>query len=44
MKALQKEYVDRLEIIRGAIQGSDELAAYLDTEEEEEYLKLQEKF
>jgi len=44
MKALQKEYVDRLEIIRGAIQGSEELAAYLDSEEEEDYLKLQEKF
>ncbi|MBK8505009.1 MAG: hypothetical protein IPL46_24035 [Saprospiraceae bacterium] len=44
MKTLQKEYIDRLEIIKDAIQDSDELVAYLDAEEEEDYLKLQEKY
>lgn len=44
MKTLQQQYIDRLEIIRDAIQDSEELAAYLDAEEEEDYLKLQDKY
>lgn len=44
MKKLQAEYIERLETIKDAIQESDELAAYLDAEEEEDYVKLQDKY
>lgn len=44
MKTLQDKYVERLETIKDAIQESDELTAYLDAEEEEDYVKLQDKF
>lgn len=44
MKTLQDQYIERLETIKDAIQESDELAAYLDAEEEEDYIKLQDKF
>ncbi|NND32679.1 MAG: hypothetical protein HKN76_08820 [Saprospiraceae bacterium] len=44
MKKLQKQYIDRLEEIKAAIQESEELAAYLDDEEESDYQKLQEKY
>ena len=44
MKTLQTKYIERLEIIKDAIQDSEELVAYLDAEEEADYLKLQDKY
>lgn len=44
MKPLQKKYIDQLEEIKSAIQESDELATYLEEEEEGDYMKMQEKF
>lgn len=44
MKKLQKQYIDRLEVIKEAIQTSDELASYLEEEDEADYLKIQEKY
>ena len=44
MESLDKVYVSRLDEIKSAVQGSDQLAAYLDTEEGDEYLELRRAF
>jgi hypothetical protein len=44
MHSLDSKFSKRLTSIAKAIQGSDELAAYLDTEEADEYKALQEAF
>ncbi len=44
MYTLDKEYKDRLEEIKVEIQSSEELARYLDAEEEEDYAKLQDLY
>lgn len=44
MQELDADYLDQLEVIAGEIQDSDELASYLEEEEEEFYLRLKEMF
>ncbi|MEN0003158.1 MAG: hypothetical protein AAF798_03405, partial [Bacteroidota bacterium] len=44
MLELDKEYLEQLEGLAGEIQGAEELSAYLDTEEEEDYMRLKESF
>lgn len=44
MYELDANYLDQLEIIASEIQESDELASYLEEEEEEFYLRLKEMF
>ncbi|NND08121.1 MAG: hypothetical protein HKN87_17210 [Saprospiraceae bacterium] len=44
MKSLDKEYIDRLEEIKAALQTSPELEQYLSEEEPEDYNKMQDKF
>lgn len=44
LQELKEEYLERLEQIAQEIQGSDELAIYLDTEEEEDYNRLKEMY
>lgn len=44
MYELDKKYLERLEVLAGEIQESEELATYLDTEEEEDYARLKEMF
>ncbi len=44
MKTLQEQYIERLEIIKDAIQDSEELTSFLEAEEEDDYLKLQDKY
>ncbi len=44
MEGLLKQYKDQLDQIGEAIQNSNELTAYLDSEEEEDYLALKEAF
>jgi len=44
MEDLLQQYKSRLDEIKAAIQGSEELQAYLDEEEEEQYKLLIEKF
>ena len=44
MKALSDHYMETLEYLAGEIQESDELATYLDTEEEDDFNVLKELF
>ena len=44
MEAIDNKYAIELESIKGAIQSSDLLAAYQDSEEEEDYLALRSEF
>ncbi len=44
MESLDQLYIDRLDEIKSAVQGSDQLAAYLETEESDEYLELRRAF
>lgn len=44
MQALDSQYSKRVEEIKKAIQGSEELSTYLENEEVEDYKTLQEKF
>jgi hypothetical protein len=44
MLDLEKKYADVLETLAGQIQESEELAAYLEEEEEDDYIQLKEKF
>lgn len=44
MEALDTKYVIELDSIKGAIQSSNLLAAYQDTEEEEDYIALRSEF
>lgn len=44
MYELDQKYIDKLEEIAGEIQESDELAKYLETEEDEDYLLLKEMY
>lgn len=44
MQELDADYLDQLEVIAGEIQDSEELASYLEEEEEEFYLRLKEMF
>ncbi|MBR9922571.1 MAG: hypothetical protein GYB31_17175 [Bacteroidetes bacterium] len=44
MQPLDKEYSDELKKVADAIQASDELAKYLEEEEEADYLALREKY
>jgi hypothetical protein len=44
MQDLESKYIDTLEEIAGAIQESDELARYLEEEEEDDYLALKEAY
>lgn len=44
MHSLDKKYSDRLDNIKTSIQESEELSAYLDSEEIEDYKALQDKF
>lgn len=44
MQELDKKYIERLEALAAEIQESEELALYLEEEEEEHYLRLKEMF
>jgi len=44
MYELEKKYIEQLEELAAEIQESDELAKYLDTEEEEDYINLKDNF
>lgn len=44
MLELDQEYIDKLEGLAEEIQDSDELNTYLETEEEEDYMRLKEMF
>lgn len=44
MYELDQKYIDQLEEIAAAIQESEELQQYLENEEEEEFLRLKERF
>jgi len=44
MKELSEDYLETLEYLAGEIQDSDELATYLDTEEEDDYNALKDLF
>jgi hypothetical protein len=44
MYELDQKYIEALEEIAGEIQDSDDLEKYLDTEEEEDFLRLKEQF
>ncbi len=44
LQELKEEYLERLEQIAQEVQASDELAVYLDTEEEEDYNRLKEMY
>lgn len=44
MEALSKDYLKELESIKEELLNSEALSTYLDTEEEEDYKELQEKF
>ncbi len=44
MYELDQEYIDRLEVLAGEIQESEELQQYLEEEEETFYLQLKERF
>jgi len=44
MQALNPKYITVLDNIKGSIQASDELAKYLEEEEEEDYKALVTKF
>jgi hypothetical protein len=44
MQELNPEYIDQLEVLAGEIQESDELARYLEEEEEEDFNRLKEMF
>ena len=44
MEKLSKQYKDKLEAIKSSIQESDELAAYLDSETDEDYAALKTAF
>lgn len=44
MESLDQAYIDRIEQIKAAIQGSELLADYLETEESDEYLELRRGF
>ena len=44
MEKLNSKFSEALDIIKNAIQGSEELATYLDTEEDADYLKLRDAY
>lgn len=44
MYELDQQYIDRLEALAGEIQEAEELEAYLENEEEEDYLRLKELY
>ena len=44
MESLDKAYIDRLEEIKSAVQSSEQLQNYLETEESDEYLELRRAF
>jgi hypothetical protein len=44
MQELNPEYIERLEVLAAEIQESDELARYLEEEEEEDFNRLKEMF
>ena len=44
MKELSDHYMDHLEVLAAEIQDSEELATYLDTEEDEDYNVLKDRF
>lgn len=44
MYELDQQYIERLESLAGEIQESDELASYLEEEEEEDFIRLKEMF
>ncbi len=44
MYELNQEYIDQLETLAAEIQDSEELQQYLENEEEEDYLRLKERF
>ena len=44
MYELDQAYLEQLEVLAGEIQNSEELASYLDSEEEEDFMRVKELF